>query len=776
MLTEDDGGGIVGVCVINRRPLTMPRAWPLMAGLSCVITAATLAPPAEAGNVPAHVGSAGCAACHEAQFDLWRDSHHAWAWRLPEPENVLGDFADTTFTHDGVTSLFFTRDGRFFVRTDGPDGNLANFEVKYTAGVVPLQQYLVETAPGRLQQLDVTWDTEKSRWYHLYPGQDLTAGNGLHWTGPYKTWNARCAECHATEFHKNYDPRGKTYASRWAEIGVGCEACHGPGEAHAAWAADSSSFEAAKWDGVDQYGLTFAFDSVDPEVEIQQCAGCHSRRDPIGDASPAVGTPFADAYRLALLREGLYHPDGQILDEVYVYGSFLQSNMYAQGVRCSNCHEPHSGDLKTSGNAVCTQCHSANGHRDFPTLKRATYDGPEHHFHETETPGAQCVSCHMPERNYMVVDARRDHSFRIPRPDLSVEISVPNACTDCHVDREATWAAQQVKTLYPDGRTGTPHYGQVLAKARGDVDAAVEDQLVALALNGDQPGIVRATALRLLAAAPSAGAADRTAPLLAGSDPLVRSAAISIQSAALPSVRIRRIVPRLSDDLRSVRIEAVRNLLDIPVSGYPPAVVKSFRAAMQEYQASLMAKADFPEAQMAIGGTALVFHDLPVAEQAFGRAASMDPQRVDAWLMLARLQISRGALAAARASLERAVKANRQDGLLHQSLGNVLVMQGRHSEAVVPLETATRLMPDDATVAADFGVVLSALGEHDRAVQILQTAVGSRAETADSLYALVVSLVALGDLATAEQIAGKLQNDYPTSPLQRRARQLINER
>lgn len=731
---------------------------------------------AKEARAPAHIGSDACATCHEAESEIWRGSHHAWAWRIPEPENVLGDFADKTLTHNGVTSRFTTVDGRFVVRTDGLDGSLTEYEVKYTAGVEPLQQYLVETGPGRLQALDSVWDTKRNQWFHLYPEQELKAGNGLHWTGPYKNWNARCAECHATGYRKNYDPRSKTYASNQAEIGVGCEACHGPGEAHAAWAGNTESFEFARWRGIDGNGLSFAFDAADPEAEIQQCAGCHARREPLGAASPAVGAAFADSYRLALLRDGLYHPDGQILDEVYVYGSFLQSKMYARGVRCSDCHEPHSGDLKAVGNAVCTQCHNPSGSQEFPTLEPGAFDNPQHHFHQTGTPAAQCVNCHMPKRLYMVVDGRRDHSFRVPRPDLSEEISTPNACTDCHSGREAAWAAKQIKLRYPNGRSGQPHYGQVIARARGDMDSSVQDQLIALALDTSQPGIVRATALHLMASTATAAAANRTAVLLEDPDPLLRGAAIRIQSAASPPVRAERIGPGLSDRMRSVRIEAARNILDIPVAHYPPAIAGSVRVAMREYQSSLMAKADFPEVQMAIGGTALTLRNLRAAEQGFGEAAGMDPQRADAWMMVARLQVQRGALDEARATLEQAIAANPLGGRLHQTLGNLLVMAGKNTEAVVPFERAASLMPDDAMVAADLGLILSNVGEHGRAVDILKQAIGSTAETADTLYALIVSLAALGDLTAAEPVVRKLEADYPANPLGRQARELVGDR
>jgi len=205
-----------------------------VSGLLVYGAAATGAEPSS--SVPGYVGSETCAGCHATVAQAWRGSHHAWAWKSPNETTVLGDFANKTFEHGDVISRLSKDGGKFFVTTDGSDGQSRKFEVVGTVGVAPLQQYLVETELGRLQALDLAWDTERKRWYHLYPDQDLPAGDGLHWTGPYKNWNGRCAECHATGFVKNYDPRSRTYDSTQAEIGVGCEACHGPGEAHVAWA------------------------------------------------------------------------------------------------------------------------------------------------------------------------------------------------------------------------------------------------------------------------------------------------------------------------------------------------------------------------------------------------------------------------------------------------------------------------------------------------------------------------------------------------------------
>ena len=406
--------------------------------------------------------------CHADEAAAWQGSHHALAWTLPDETTVLGDFDDATFEHQGVVTRF-SRDGAaFVVETDAADGTIQRFEVVGVAGIAPLQQYLLETEPGREQSLDIVWDVEEQRWYHLYPDQELQPGDGMHWTGPFKSWNARCAECHATGYERNYDLEARRYQSRQAEMGVGCEACHGPGEAHLAWAADPENAGLDRWSGLTDQGFTIDFSPAVPTAEIEQCAACHSRREPFLDGNPLPGTAFDDAYRLSLLREGLYHPDGAILDEVYVYGSFLQSKMHGQGVRCSDCHEPHSAELKADGNAVCTQCHSPAGNERFPTLRPADFDSPAHHFHEAGTEGAACVSCHMPDRAYMGIDWRRDHSFRIPRPDLSLQTGAPNACTDCHTDRGDEWAAAAITEWFPDTDRTATHFSQTFHAARSD--------------------------------------------------------------------------------------------------------------------------------------------------------------------------------------------------------------------------------------------------------------------------------------------------------------------
>ncbi len=624
----------------------------LWAGL--VAAAEAPAPP------PSFVGSETCARCHRAEAGRWHGSDHALAWTPPDAAHVLGDFNDTTFESDAISARFFRKDGRFWIEAEDGNGQRRAFEVLGVAGVRPLQQYLISPEAGRTQAFDVAWDTERRVWYDLYPDTARPAGDGLHWTGPYKSWEARCAECHATDYHRNYAPPTRTYAPTMAEIGVGCEACHGPGAAHVDWVRHRGTAVAA--------GLTpqgFTADLSTAEGQIQQCAGCHSRRESLIDGDPLPGTPYHDSFTLALLRDGVYHADGQIEAEDYEYGSFLQSRMYAHGVRCSDCHDPHSLQLRADGNAVCTQCHSPAGNDRFPTLRKALYDDPSHHFHEPGTPGASCPACHMPQQVYMGVDARRDHGFRVPRPDLSAETGDPDTCAACHADKGPDWAAAEIAKRYPDSTHRGPTFATTFAQARW-APAQQADALLAIATNPEAAGIVRASALDLLAPVSDAGIATRAAPLLADPDPLVRAAAAGVQRPLDADARAARLLPVLGDPLRTVRIAAAKAMLGPPPTAAPPATMTALAAATGEWQASEKTRLDFPETHLQIAGAALANRNFAIADAAFREAVSLDPQLVDGWVMIVRLHAALGDAPGAAAALTEAEAANPGNEVLAQ--------------------------------------------------------------------------------------------------------------
>ena len=617
-----------------------------------LLAATLVAAPALTQAAPAYVGSEACAACHAEAAQAWAGSHHAMAWTWPSPDTVVADFDGTEFRHRGMVARFRIEPDGYHVAVTEKDGVTTDYRVHSVAGIEPLQQYLLEIEPGRLQSFDVVWDTEEGRWFHLYPGEDLPPDDGLHWTGPYKNWNARCAECHATGFEKNYDSATRRYRSTQSEIGVGCEACHGPGSAHLEWAQSPEAWKPMP--GLDTHGFTQSFAGT--EATIQQCATCHSRREAHGDASPLPGTPYHDAYGLSLLQPGLYHADGQILDEVYVYGSFLQAKKFSRGVSCLNCHDAHSAKPPAEGNAICTQCHAPAGNPGFPTARRAAYDTVAHHFHEPGTPGAQCRNCHAPESVYMGNDWRADHSFRIPRPDLSAATGGPDACTACHANRSPDWAAAEIAARYPENRNRRPHFGEVLAAGRTD-PAAARGDLTMLAQDTTQPGIARASAMRLLESAADAALAERGAPWLTDADPMVRAAAVRLQRGAPPEEQVLRLLDALSDPVRSVRMAAAQALLGAPIARLPRATQARLDAAMAEWRAALASRLDFPETHLQLAGAALTLRAFPQAEAAFRETVYLDPQRVEAWIMLVRIAAATRGADAALGALEDALAA-----------------------------------------------------------------------------------------------------------------------
>ncbi|MEZ5592206.1 MAG: cytochrome c3 family protein [Gammaproteobacteria bacterium] len=528
------------------------------------------------------------------------------------------------------------------VNTEGPDGELHDYEIKYTFGIEPLQQYLIEFPGGRLQSLTTAWDTRPAaqggqRWFNLYPDQHIGPDDPLHWTGRYQNWNGMCAECHSTHLQKNYDSASDSYQTRWSEINIGCQACHGPGAAHvnlATVSADSKLFYS---------GLPITFKADDANYEIDQCGRCHSRRRELRPDNQ-IGQPLLDNYMPSLLEPELYFPDGQIQDEVYVYGSFLQSRMYQAGVRCTDCHDPHTAGLKAAGNALCTQCHNpaqpSSGKARFAGLQSKLYDSPAHHFHATGTPGAQCVNCHMPARTYMVIDPRRDHSFRIPRPDLSDKLDTPNACTGCHEEQTPAWAAQQISRWY-GAKQRPPHYGEVIAAARHGAPNSVS-ALIALAADSGQPALVRATALGLLPATTP----DALRVLLTTTkapDPLLRYGALRSLSQLNPRARFESIAPLLHDPLRAVRSEAGRALNGVPPAWFDDKQQLALDEALADYRAAQLAVTDImPGAHLNLGVLQAERNDIDAAEKHYRAALVLDPGFAPARFNLATLYNATG--------------------------------------------------------------------------------------------------------------------------------------
>lgn len=678
---------------------------------------------------PSFVSSEKCASCHQTEYQEWMGSHHWHAMEPASPESVLGDFDNVEFTHFDTISLFYTRDGKYFVRTENATGALEEFEISYTFGVYPLQQYLIKFPDGRIQTLSIAWDSRPEqkggqRWYHLYPEEKIDYQDILHWTGAFQNWNSGCAACHTTGLQKNYSQAENRYDTRWAEINVACESCHGEGSEHYEWATAIAG--TAKSD-VPISGNGLAVSLADRGIwrypddgrtrrrsgsqlsndQTEVCATCHSRRAEISERN--VRNSFLDGHNLALLESVLYYPDGQVQDEVYVYGSFLQSKMHKEGVTCSNCHNPHSLKVKIDGNGLCLQCHKAE-----------VFDVPDHHFHERSSAGAQCVNCHMTETTFMGVDARRDHSFRIPDPASSKLTGAPNACVQCHADRNNEWASQNITKWY--GSIGVRYkHTEILAKARAN-DSTILPDLLSLAHDKDAPSIIRATALLESGRFPSQETVQSASTALNSADPLIRLGAVRSLDYLPPPDKYRLLQPLVRDPVKSVRVEIARKLADVPIEQLPLEYRAELTALFDEFVESQEISADMPGVQINLGIFYMARGNEEKSEQAYLHALKIAPRYVPTFINLADLYRAQQREEESQQLLRRAIEIEPEMAPAHHALGLLYVRSGDMAGAMTHLEKAAALDVLSPRYAYVYSVALQNTGNLDEAVAVLQQA------------------------------------------------------
>lgn len=703
---------------------------PLFVLLLCLFASATLA---EQG----FVGTAVCKSCHQEQWQQWQNSHHDLAMQSATPDTVLGDFNNASFTYNGITTRFTRKDDRFFITTDGTDGKLAEFPVMWVFGVYPLQQYLLPLPGGRLQAFNIAWDSRPKveggqRWYHLYPNEKLSYQDPLHWTGFYHNWNASCAECHVTDFKKNYHAKTNTYQSTFAEDTVGCEACHGPGKAHidllssGKYNKNNTGLlvdleQRGQWAFLNGSMIATQIKAPEHSDQLPTCARCHSRRGTLGDYH--YGADLLDTHRLSLPVAPLYYHDGQVLDEDYVYGSFLQSKMAQAGVVCSNCHEPHSLKLRALGNNVCAQCH-------LPVK----YDTPKHTFHEPNTPGGECVSCHMPETVYMGVDARRDHRFGIPRPDLSEKLGVPNACNSCHEDKTPAWAVAAMKTWGVALDDQESHRATAFARAsRGDERAVPALQTVVA--DSRQPAIWRAAAIETL------GGLGQSHPqanmMLASKDSVLRLSVVrSLDAIPLPS-RYRLLADKLADPVLAVRMAMSESLAAVPVDKLPAQQRSLLLKIFKEYERIQSQHADNPGMQLQLADFYRARGDTVRAGAAYERAIALNRQLVPAYLNYADLQRQLGFEREAEKQLQSVLSFAPENAPTLHALGLLKVRANEQDKALEYLSRAALNENNGTRYRYIYAIALHDFGKPQQAITVLKQALADAPENAELKRLLV---------------------------------------
>ena len=712
-----------------------------------------------------YVGGEKCSSCHIEEFSSWQNSHHQLAMLEASQENIIANFNNSKFKYNDTESIFYKENDKFWVTTENEKGEFENFEIAYTFGVYPLQQYLIDIGKGRFNALSIAWDSRSKndggqRWFHLYPEEDISFDDPLHWTGTFQNWNSICAECHSTNLIKNYSLSDDSYSTTFSSINVDCESCHGPGSGHIEnpyenkliLSKNDNSWEFEIGEKIARKNIsTFSHN------ELNTCGQCHSRRSQITD-NFNPGDDLLDGYQISLLDEGLYHPDGQIQDEVYVYGSFLQSKMYQAGVTCSDCHDPHSVELKFEGNALCGQCHLAS-----------SYDNPKHHFHQQSEEGALCVNCHMPSKTYMVVDPRRDHGFKIPRPDLSLDLDVPNACSSCHEEYTTQFLADKVSEWYPQGVQNDKHFSYAIHAGRNWGENG-KNELKTIIQDNNIPAIIKATAVNLLSRQIDDQVIDIIEMSLSIDEPIIQQSALDALDNVQLDQRINLAQKFLTHPLRSLRISAARVLLPVANNLNEKRVI-DFNNAFKEYQDAQIFNSDRAEGLINLSNIALYQNNLSEAENILNRAINNENYFAPAYINLADIYQQTGRNIESIPLLNEAIENNVLDSNLYYSLALAYARNNQYKESIDNLTKAVNISPNDPNLHFAMNIALNDYGDKEKAINNLEIAHQKFPEYKPIILALATINRDLGQNEKAINYAMKL---LKISPSDRSYQNLLN--
>jgi predicted CXXCH cytochrome family protein len=561
------------------------------------------------GSHPEYLGAESCKECHQQEHGEWEKSDHFFSMQKATSQFVKADF-NTSFTADKIQYRFRKKDSVYLVDITDQNEPTQTFEVAYTFGWEPLQQYLLKAKNGKFQTLRATWDTKKNLWFHQSAGTIVEPHDWLSWSKGGQNWNTMCSSCHSTHLKKNYNESTESFSTSYTEINVACESCHGAGGRHL--------------DAQDNPKLTDPYQKQslsNNKSQFDNCGACHARRTMLEDLSDP-SNEFLHRFIPQNLTNAFYEADGQIDGEDFVYGSFLTSKMYRNHVSCSNCHNPHSGEMKMEGNALCLQCHEPS------------YNSEEHHHHEgiEGTEGTSCVSCHMDGKVYMGNDYRKDHSFRVPRPDQSVKYKTSNACNSCHTDKSSKWAESAVIKWY--GNERAYHFSDDLLPG-SLLDDKSFNHLSNLMKNDSVPTIVKSTALEYLQYINSSESFDLILKSLQHKEALVRQAGYVSLLSFPEQLRKEPGLKGLRDKVKAVRIMAFRSISNLDVKTLNPTDLSVWNQVNGEYFTYLKGNSDFPNGQTLIGEYYLQQGDYNRAVTAFNRALKMDSLQVSPYTNLA---------------------------------------------------------------------------------------------------------------------------------------------
>lgn len=695
----------------------------------------------EDASAATYAGSNTCQSCHAAAYNDFLKSDHVKAMDSATDKTVKANFNNSSFNYFGNVTTFYKKGNRFFASTIDTSGAAKEFEIAYTFGYTPLQQYVVNFDDGRKQVLPFCWDTRPAdaggqRWFHLYGNEDIKPTDELFWQHYNQNWNYMCADCHTTGLKQNFDIEANTFKTTYAAMGVNCESCHGPASKHLAWTKNKSSKDLYKgfvfslkednvsWVMNKETGIAARTTPKQHDLQVQTCARCHSRSIPTTDEYS-----FGHAIMWSHIPDNAgpeaFYIDGQQKEEDYEHASFLQSKMYAAGVTCSNCHNAHSGALIQPGNLLCGQCHSPE-----------KFDQPSHTHHQVNTTGASCVSCHMPGKNYMQIDYRVDHSIRIPRPDLGATIGSPDACTQCHNNENKQNIIAAFNTWYGTQLPQKPaHYGSILHAIRAYKDSAYI-QYNKLLTAAQYPDIMKATSFRYAAQYPTAGVIQEIQKNLESPNELLKYRALE-NLGNFPADQVSTyLMPLLQDAAPTIRMEAARILAS--VQGQLTGVNKTaFDQAIAAYIKEQKTMGSRPEACLNLGVIYTQLGQYQEAEKYYVMGLKRYPNFQALYLNIADLYRAVKNEDNSKLYLDAGIEKFPSNAGLRQALGYWYIRKNKVDEGIASIKKAYEIDKNDAEFVYSYAIGLYSTAHKQEGIQLLKQFLAAHPNDPTILNALI---------------------------------------
>jgi Flp pilus assembly protein TadD len=576
----------------------------------------------------------------------------------------------------------------------GPDGE-RKFPIMHVMGGKNVYYLLTPMARGRLQVLPLAYDVHKKRWYDMaasgvrhFPDRRDEA---LDWTDRMFAFNTTCFNCHVTELATNYDLATDTYHTTWAEPGISCESCHGPGTEHI-----RAMVEAGNMHKVKDIKLIRAKDFTASQTN-DMCATCHAKLVPLS-LSFRPGDKFFDHFDLITLDHFDFYPDGRDLGENYTYTSWLLSPCAQSGkLDCNHCHTP-SGRMRFEGeksNQTCMPCHEKE-------VKRPE----EHGHHKAGSKGNECIACHMPMTRFAAM-GRSDHSMRPPTPATTIAFQSPNACNMCHADHDAAWADGWVRKWYKND-----YQAEVLRRAEL-IDLARKRQwkrlpeMLAELKKKDGNEVYKTSLVRLLHGCEDQSKWPVLVTLLQAPSPLLRSSAASVLAEHLTPQVVEALLAAAGDPSRLVRIRTAMSLAALPPQSVKdPQLRANLEQANRDFTTAMQARPDDWAMHANLGNFYMERRDFAAAASCFETATKLEPRQIGPMVNASLAYSNMDRSDKAEQSLRRALKMEPNSAAANFNLGLLLGEQGHLPEAEQALRTALKTDPQMAGAAFNLGVLL----------------------------------------------------------------------